>query len=293
VSDSKVDETAIRRICSACDEQPSGPVEGNKCPSCGGRLIEIRPAVDPMIGQVIDDRFEIRARLGRGGMGTVYRAWQRSVGREVAIKIISEQFASDEMTVRRFLREARLASQVSQPNTINVIDFGQAADGQLFIAMELVRGQTLAQILEKEGTLPVGRAARIGVQICDALDAAHRLSIVHRDLKPANIVVLDDPPGRDLVKVLDFGLAKSLSDSETGTKAGLVVGTPGYMSPEILAGGDPSATSDLYAVGAILIELTTGRLPWKSESNAQLHAQKSSEPPKTRPSPFRPRFVRW
>jgi eukaryotic-like serine/threonine-protein kinase len=266
----------IKRICPSCDAEATPTGVEPVCPTCGSRLIEVRPPVDNLIGQVIDERFEIRARLGEGGMGTVYRAWQRSIGREVAIKLIDERFAGDAMSVRRFLREARLSSQLSQPNTVSVIDFGQSKDGRLFIAMELVRGRTLADVMKDAGPFSVSRAARIGVQLCDALDAAHRLNIVHRDLKPANIIILDDPPGRDLVKVLDFGLAKSLTDDETeATQAGLVVGTPRYMAPELATGGKPGAATDLYAVGVILAELVAGKHLWEGALTDQLLAAKA------------------
>src|SRR5687768_16359576 len=137
-------------------------------------------------------------------MGTVYRAYQRSIDREVALKVIDPKLARDLVAVRRFLREARLASQLSQPKTVRVFDFGQGADGYLYLVMELLRGRTLNTVVNEEGLFGVDRAVRVGVQLCDALEAAHRQGIVHRDLKPSNVMVLFDPPGRDLVKVLDF-----------------------------------------------------------------------------------------
>src|SRR5262249_52062054 len=154
---------------------------------------------DSLIGQVVDGRYEIRAKLGQGGMGTVYRAWQASVEREVAIKVIHAGFSRDSVAVHRFEREARLASKLSQPNTVSVIDFGRTPDNRLFLAMELIRGRTLHQVLAEVGAFSPERVARIGVQICDALEAAHALGIVHRDLKLENVIVLDDPPGRDLI----------------------------------------------------------------------------------------------
>jgi serine/threonine-protein kinase len=230
---------------------------------------------DPLVGQTIDGRFEVRARLGQGGMGTVYRAWQRSVAREVAIKLMDVGFSRDPTAVRRFEREAQLASKLAQPNTVSVFDFGQAADGRLFIAMELIRGRTLYKVLTAEGTFSVSRAARIGVQICDALEAAHKLGIVHRDLKLENVMVLDDPPGRDLVKVLDFGLAKQLADFDPkGTGAGIVVGTPRYMAPEIAVGGKMSPAADLYALGVLLAEIVTGRPLWDRDTLAELLVHK-------------------
>ncbi|HVV88598.1 MAG TPA: protein kinase [Kofleriaceae bacterium] len=265
----------VHWICPSCDAEPAALPTDGLCPNCNSRLIEVRSRAEDLTGVVVDGRFEIRGLLGQGGMGAVYRAWQRSIGREVAIKLIDERHGRDPMAVRRFLREARLASQLSQPNTVSVLDFGQSTDGRLFIAMELVRGRTLSEVLATEGPFSPSRAAWIGVQLCDALDAAHRLQIVHRDLKPANVVLLDDPPGRDLIKVLDFGLAKSLAESETkATDTGLVVGTPRYMSPEVILGERPTAQSDLYAVGVILGELATGKLMWDATSFPALAGQK-------------------
>jgi serine/threonine-protein kinase len=208
-------------------------------------------------------------------MGTVYRAWQRSIGRELAIKLIDRRFARDLMSVKRFLREARLASQLSHPHTVSVFDFGQCADGRLFIAMELIRGRTLQELVDAEGAFAHGRALRIGVQLCDALQAAHKLDIIHRDLKLANVIVLDDAPGRDLIKVLDFGLAKSAAEIETtGTQSGIVVGTPRYMAPEVAAGAAPAPGGDLYAVGVMLGEMVMGKPLWTETNFAALMAQK-------------------
>ncbi|MFT3699149.1 MAG: serine/threonine-protein kinase [Kofleriaceae bacterium] len=231
--------------------------------------------LDPLIGQTIDGRFEVRARLGQGGMGTVYRAWQRSVDREVAVKLMDPMFSADPTAVRRFEREAQLASKLSQPNTVSVIDFGKHSDGRLFIVMELIRGRTLHKIVSTEGAFSIDRAARITIQICDALDAAHRLGIIHRDLKLDNVMVLDDPPGRDLVKVLDFGLAKQVGELDPrATGSGIVVGTPRYIAPEVAVGGEMSPAADMYAVGVMLGELTIGKPLWHGDSLSDLLAQK-------------------
>ncbi|HTM20606.1 MAG TPA: serine/threonine-protein kinase, partial [Kofleriaceae bacterium] len=269
----------VHLICPSCDAEP--PATGaTACPSCATKLVQVRVGADDLVGQVVDGRFEIRDLLGEGGMGTVYRAWQRSIGREVAIKLIDRRYARDLMAVKRFLREARLASQLSHPHTVSVFDFGQCEDGRLFIAMELIRGRTLQDLLDSQGRFALGRALRVGVQMCDALQAAHKLKIVHRDLKLANVIVLDDAPGRDLIKVLDFGLAKSVAEAETQrTESGVVVGTPRYMSPEAASGAPPAPSADLYALGVILAELVIGKPLWQESNFAALVAQKHRRSP--------------
>jgi serine/threonine-protein kinase len=270
----------LYRICPMCDVEIAADFTGAKCGTCGTKLVEIRAERDELIGAVIDDRFEIRDQLGKGGMGTVYRAWQRSVGREVAVKLMDRNYSSEPMSVRRFLREARLASQLSQPNTVSVFDFGQAADGRLFIAMELCRGRTLHAVLTAEVRFSLERAVRVGTQICDALEAAHALGIVHRDLKLENVMVLDHPPGRDLVKVLDFGLAKNMREpGSRATESGIVVGTPRYMAPEAAMTGKSGPPADLYALGVILGELASGKAMWEGDSLPHLVAQKLDPTP--------------
>ncbi len=246
---------------------------------------------DHLIGTVVDNRFEIQKRIGEGGMGTIYQAWQRSIGREVALKMIDGRVATDVTAAKRFLREARLASKLSHPNTISMIDFGQCDDGRLFIAMELLRGQTLDKLLEA-GPMPHERVLRIAVQICDALVAAHKLQIIHRDLKLENVMLLDDVSRGDFVKVLDFGLAKSLEKQSGGnnsTRAGIVVGTPQYLTPETMTGSPPTVSNDLYAFGVIMGELCSGNQLWTATDFTELCGQKLSRPPELEsvPEPLR------
>ncbi len=263
--------------CPSCDSSYRGAIE--VCPTDGTRLVRIVDRPDEMIGRNIDGRFEIRARIGHGGMGTVYRAWQHSIGREVAIKVIDQRYVHDRMGVRRFLREARLASQLSQPNTVSVFDFGQTEEGHLYLVMELLKGRTLDQVVREEGAFPAARTIRLGIQMCDALEAAHALAIVHRDLKPSNVIILDEPAGRDLVKVLDFGLAKSLEVDETeSTLSGKIVGTPRYMAPEVALGEEAGPSSDLYSLGAILHEVATGRPLFAAPSVSGILAMKAAMP---------------
>jgi len=231
---------------------------------------------DDVIGTTIADRFEVLSKIGEGGMGTVYRARQRSVERDVAIKVIKPQLSRDAKVLKRFEREARLASKLSQPNTVSVFDYGKTADGRFYIAMELIEGRTLLEVQNEDGKLAVDRAVRIGSQLCDALEAAHELGIVHRDLKPENVIILDRPPGRDLLKVLDFGLAKLFGEASSTSG---VVGTPRYMAPEVLTGGKNGPASDVYAVGVILSELVLGRALYITDNLYELVALK------TRPEP--------
>jgi serine/threonine protein kinase len=266
--------TLLHRLCPSCDVDVHEDV--TSCPKCGSKLVEVRDEVDNTVGTVIDDRFEVRGKIGQGGMGTVYRAWQKSIGREVAIKLMDRSYSRDTMAVRRFFREARLASQLSQPNTVSVFDFGQAADGRLFIAMELIRGRTLHEVVQTEGAFSIARCVHIGTQICDALEAAHAIGIVHRDLKLENVILLDHPSGRSLIKVLDFGLAKNIRDDpgSRATESGIVVGTPRYMSPEAATLGTTGPAGDLYSLGVILGELAVGKPMWSGETLTELIAQK-------------------
>ncbi len=252
---------ADEAYCSACNQ--SFPSDTKFCPNDGARLIRLAAERDDLIGRVLDERYEIRAPLGKGGMGTVYRGWQLSVDREVAIKVIHPKLSNDRSAVKRFLREARLASRLSQPNIVNVYDFGQSG-GVLYLVMELLRGHTLASELGQGRRLNPKRTVAISSQLCDALEAAHAQGIVHRDLKPSNIVILDDPPGRDLIKVLDFGLAKSLiqDSGSVVTNTDALLGTPLYMAPEQIEGKVSDQRADLYSLGCMMYEMLTGRPPF-------------------------------
>ena len=269
LSDSEALPTKVdgdESYCAACGS--SFPMDLDVCPKDGARLTKLKAQPDALLGRVFDGRFEVRTALGQGGMGTVYRGWQITVDREIAIKVIHPKLASDRIAVKRFLREARLSSRLNQPNIVNVYDFGQTEDGILFIAMELLRGHTLGRELESMRPMALRRVLGIGQQLCDALDSAHTQGIVHRDLKPNNIVILDDPPGRDLIKVLDFGLAKSLvtDTSSLVTNTNAILGTPLYMPPEQIEGKPSDQRADLYSLGCILYQMLSGRPPFTADS---------------------------
>jgi serine/threonine-protein kinase len=251
--------------CPSCGASFAQPIE--LCPKDGTRLIKIAEPSDPNLGRILAGRFTLRARIGKGGMGTVYRAFQHSLGREVALKLIRPDFATDPQAARRFLREAQLVSRLVHPHVVSTLDFGQGEDGELFLVMELLSGTTLRERMTEEGRMPMSRVVAIAVQLCDALEAAHGQGIIHRDLKPSNVVVLDQPSDRDFIKVLDFGLAKSLEAVDsTMTNSGEVMGTPRYIAPEVALGQGASVASDLYALGVILYEMASGRAPFDPAS---------------------------
>jgi serine/threonine-protein kinase len=281
---------AEEAYCSACNQSyPAGTLT---CPNDGARLIKLAAEHDTLIGRVLDERYEIRAPLGKGGMGTVYRGWQLSVDREVAIKVIHPKLSNDRSAVKRFLREARLASRLSQPNIVNVYDFGQSG-GVLYLVMELLRGHTLASELGKGRRLNAKRTVTIAAQLCDALEAAHAQGIVHRDLKPSNIVILDDPPGRDLIKVLDFGLAKSLVQDSGSlvTNTDALLGTPLYMAPEQIDGRESDQRADLYSLGCMMYEMLTGRPPFVDTAVSAVLARHMSDTPAGLPAHVPPKLT--
>jgi hypothetical protein len=262
-------------VCPSCEvDPPRGTTVGMTCLGCGARLIAVATPED-LIGTVIEGRFEIVARLGAGGMGTVYRAIQRSIGREVAIKVLDHGFERDVAAAKRFFREAKLASTLGHPSSVEILDFGQSQDGQLYLAMELVRGKTLHREIEEQGALPLGRVCGIGGAICDLLEVAHGRGIVHRDLKLDNVMLVDG--GRDRIKVLDFGLARSLVDpTSRATASGVIAGTPRYMAPEVFDAAPPKPAQDLYAFGVMLAELALGRPLWSATTLEGLFSQKLS-----------------
>src|SRR5512133_1532854 len=209
------------RTCPTCRKDCDDALE--TCPVDGTPLT----GADPLLGQVLGERYRLIARIGAGGMGTVYRAEHVVLRKRMAVKVLRPELSRDEDLVRRFQQEAIAASQIGQENIVDVTDFGRTPQGSLYYVMEELEGGTLAEILEG-GALPIPRALDLLVQIARALGAAHGRGIVHRDLKPDNVVVVRRDDGTDFVKVLDFGIAKSAGLPERGrvTRAGTIVGTP-------------------------------------------------------------------
>lgn len=227
-------------------------------------LDRLRSVADPLVGMTIADRYKIAAPIGAGGMGIVYRVEHTRISKLMAMKLLSGELSQNQNLLKRFKREATLASRLSHPNTVQVFDFGQA-DGLTYLVMELVTGEDLSRVLRRTGPLPFPRAARIIIQVCSSLAEAHRAGIVHRDLKPENIMIVQSPDGKtELAKVCDFGLAKLREAPELNdvTGHGSIVGTPYYMSPEQILGEDVDHRTDIYSLGAVLYRLLTGVNPF-------------------------------
>jgi predicted Ser/Thr protein kinase len=233
------------------------------------------------VPHIIAGRFRIECEIGRGGMGTVYRATHLGLERAVAVKIIKTEFASDPHVTERFLREARTMARLRHPHAAMIFDAGNLPDGRHFIIMEFVEGRTLSETLQREGRFSPERAVRIASDICDVLAEAHSLGIIHRDLKPSNIILNERG-----VCVLDFGVAKVLattsadiSATHATTGSGAIVGTPRYMSPEQCMGQRVGVRSDLYSLGVLLYEMLAGRPPFvDSLASAVLVKQATSQP---------------
>ena len=216
---------------------------------------------DPLIGEVLGERYKVVSRVGEGGMGTVYLGKHVTLGKAVALKVLKPEFADDQALAERFLREAQVASRIGHENIVDIIDFGQTIDGAAYFVMEHLDGRELDDLLAREGRLPWPRARGILVQIARALGAAHRAGVIHRDLKPGNILLISREHNPDYVKLLDFGIAKL--EGEAGlTHAGMVFGTVGYMSPEQAKGESVDARTDIYALGCVAFEMLTGQLPF-------------------------------
>ena len=271
------------RLCPRCGAHGRHPM----CASCASETIPLPGGPDDpdsLVGAVVGGKYAVGSVLGHGGMGTVYRGAEQSTGLPVAIKVMRSDVATDGAAVERFKREARLSSQLEHPNIIRQFDYGVTDNGLMFLVMELLTGRELADEIAESGTLTVARALGIAGRIVDALRLAHNLDIVHRDLKPGNIFMARRDDGSEVAKVMDFGIAKSLDDGAPQvTQAGVVVGTPAYMSPEQAKSGKLTANSDVYAVGIILYEMLTGAVPFQSESLVSvLMMQVSRQPPPLR-----------
>jgi serine/threonine-protein kinase len=234
-----------------------------------------------LIGSIIADRYHVIRKLGEGGMGRVYLAEHVKMGRMSAVKVMNRAMALDPDAISRFNREAANASRISHQHVAQVYDFGETAEGLIYLAMEYVEGEPLTNILQRTGALPPERAAEIVRQTGEALAVAHDMGIVHRDLKPDNIMIARARDGGDLVKVVDFGIAKAANiEAQKVTRTGLIVGTPEYMSPEQIAGDPLDGRSDIYALGLVAFNIFTGRLPFLSKTAQESVIMRLTEPPR-------------
>ena len=239
------------------------------------------PPPDPalLVGTVLDGRYELTGHLASGGMGAVFRARHVHLRKDVAVKVLRPELASSPDLVERFRREAEIASALEHDNIVRVTDFGRSEEGLLFLAMELLAGESLFDRLRREGTLPPVRAVGLLFQVCAGLQAAHAMGVVHRDLKPENVFLARTPGGREVVKLLDFGIAKfARGPGDGATQVGVVVGTPEYLSPEQAMGLPVDGRADLYTVGLIAFRMLTGRHPFPAESARDLLLQQASSP---------------
>ncbi|HTE54756.1 MAG TPA: serine/threonine-protein kinase [Kofleriaceae bacterium] len=260
----------------------SEPVEG----------IQAGESTDALLGVVLEQRYEIVRKIGQGGMGAVYEATHKLLGKRVAVKVLLDKYAQKDQIVARLEQEARLASSIGHANIIDITDFGQTIDGRTFVVMEFLEGESLGALIARSGRLDPHRAIGISRQVASALGSAHEKGIVHRDIKPENVFLLRRGE-EDFVKVVDFGISKSLKpesgeDSPRLTQTGMVLGTPLYMSPEQARGDDElDHRIDVYALGVILYEMVTAEVPFRGSNYLNILSQVLSDEP-TPPSQLNP-----
>jgi serine/threonine protein kinase len=283
-------------ICANCGRE-SGD-NASFCPGCGAGLHgqqENAPGAQQqsgrsakrardddsaeLLGHVIDGRYRLEAKIGFGGMGTVYRASRLAIGDDVAIKMLHREHVADPNAAERFRREAHTAARLKHPNAVSIHDFGVSSDGLMYLVMELAEGQSLRHIIKERGPVPITVATDVTTQVCAALDEAQRLGIVHRDIKPDNIILQDTPAGLR-VKVLDFGIAKLRDMTQSNiTQTGSVMGTPRYMSPEQCMGEEVDPRSDIYSMGIVIFEMLCGVTPFNSPTSSAVVVQQVTQAP--------------
>ncbi len=244
-------------------------------------IVDVGPPNDPLVGTILADRFRIVSKIGIGGMGAVYRAEHIHMRKPVAVKVLHREMMTHPEVVQRFEREAVAAGRIEHPNVAKATDFGRLDDGSFYLVLEYVEGIDLADLLNR-GPVPLNKAIHIAQQVCEALTAAHAAEIVHRDLKPENVMLLDRPGEPEIVKVLDFGIAKvqmGESGSEQLTKIGTVFGTPQYMAPEQAAGRAVDHRADLYTVGTLLYEMLVGTVPFDDDDMVRVLSMQIDDTP--------------
>ena len=277
------------RFCGGCgsalpqDPEPTSPTAASALSGPGRAPPE---AEDRWIGKTVDRRYRVLSRLGVGGMGLVYKVEHIHLAKIAAMKVLHQDMARDAEAVRRFRIEAQAVSRLDHPNIVQTFDFGQTDDA-LYLVMEYLKGEDLAGIVKREGTMPFDRAARLFVQVCSALTEAHDAGVIHRDLKPENIMVVQRRDGTEAAKVLDFGLAKLRERSESlgVTSGNQVIGTPYYMSPEQVRSEPLDLRTDVYSLGATLYRVLTGTPPFQATTPMGVLTKHVTDPlelPRTR-----------
>lgn len=276
--------------CPVC--QRDNPSDARFCAGCGHQfgadMFDDDDDADPLLGRIIADRYRIEELLGRGGMGVVYRVEHVRIGKLMAMKLLHGALARENEVVKRFKREAEAISRLDHRNTVQIFDFGQS-EGMMYLVMEYLPGRDLGVVIKEDGPLPFSRVARIAAQVCGSVAQAHRLGIIHRDLKPENLMLMEQSPVPDFVKVLDFGLAKLREHEEMAeksiTRAGSILGTPYYMAPEHIRGEEVDARSDIYAMGALMYKAVAGVPPFWATTPVgvlTMHLTDDLEPPSQR-----------
>ncbi|MCC6977106.1 MAG: SEL1-like repeat protein [Candidatus Melainabacteria bacterium] len=235
---------------------------------------------DNLIGTSIGNRYKVESELGRGALGVVFKAKDEMLDRHVAVKVMQEKLNADNVAALRFQREARLAASLQHPNIVTIFDFGVLEDNRPYLVMECLAGETVEDVLNRSIRMNASKAVPLFMSVCQALAHAHKSGIVHRDLKPANIVLLKDDTGNEIVKLVDFGIAKQFKENQSDlTEAGSVIGTPSYMSPEQCLGKPLDSRSDIYALGCVMYHVLTGVRPLTGQNSLEtLHKQVSDSP---------------
>ena len=265
------------KICTLCGAEWSD--ETKFCPRDGSAL-KVAGGNESLVGGILQS-YHIIKKLGEGGMGAVYLGEHVKMGRKSAIKVMTQALAHDNDAIARFNREAANAARINHVNVCAIYDFGETPDGTIFLAMEYIEGEALTDLIRREGPLDLKRAGAILEQTGNALQAAHELGIVHRDLKPDNIMIAKSRDGSDVVKVVDFGIAKAMGTEEgqNVTRTGLVVGTPEYMSPEQLSGDKLDGRSDVYSLALVFFRMITGTLPFRADSAQEVMIKRLTDDP--------------
>ena len=265
---------AVLKVCPLCGTEYE--TVARFCPSDGTSL---RPkGSDSLVGRVLADRYHILKLIGEGGMGRVYLGEHVKMNRQCAIKVMSPALVNDAESAARFAREASNAARIIHPNVAAVFDYGES-EGVIYLVMEYVEGEPLSRLLEREAPLALDRALNLTRQIAEGLGAAHELGIIHRDLKPDNILIMRTRTGREIAKVVDFGIAKAIKEvaGEGLTRTGQVIGTPEFMSPEQLLGDPLDVRTDLYALGCILHLTLVAAPPFEATTREQMIKRRLSE----------------